>query len=186
MKNRFLGSFLAAASLLAMTGIPMAAADNSATPRTDEQIVKQVRHELLTYPRLTVWDDISFRVNNGQVELLGAVTQPYKKSDIDKIVQGTPGVTSVTSEIQVLPLSDFDNRLRLQIANAIYRDPAFTQYAMMALPPVHIIVDNGHVTLTGVVATDFEKTIAGMRANVAGLSFSVTNNLQVERPAKRS
>jgi hyperosmotically inducible protein len=91
----------------------------------------------------------------------------------------------VTSEIKVLPLSDFDNRLRLQVARAIYSDPAFTQYAMMAIPPVHIIVDNGHVTLTGMVATDYEKQIAGMRANTAGLSFSVVNNLQVEHPTPK-
>ncbi len=185
MKNKLLGSLVTAASLLMMTGFPAAAADKNATLSTDGQIVKQVRHEILMYPRFTVWDDISFRVNNGQVELLGAVTQPYKKDEIDNIVKQTPGVTSVTSEIKVLPLSDFDNRLRLQVARAIYSDPAFTQYAMMAIPPVHIIVDNGHVTLTGMVATDYEKQIAGMRANTAGLSFSVVNNLQVEHPTPK-
>jgi hyperosmotically inducible protein len=187
MRVKILGPVLAAASLLAMSGLPAAAADkNNTTPRTDDQIAKQVRHELVMYPRYTIWDDVSFRVNNGQVELLGAVTQPFKKDDIDKIVRQTPGVASVASEIKVLPLSDFDNRLRLQVAHAIYGDPAFTQYAMMALPPIHIIVENGHVTLTGVVATDSEKAIAGLRANTAGLSFAVVNNLQVERPSKKS
>jgi hyperosmotically inducible protein len=178
MKYKFLGTVLVAASLLA--------ADSGTAPRTDAQIAKKVRHELMMYPRYTIWDDISFRVNNGQVELLGAVTQPYKKDDVNKIVKQVAGVTSVTSEIKVLPLSDFDDRLRLQVARAIYSDPAFTQYAMMPVPPVHIIVDNGHVTLIGAVATNFEKAIAGLRANGTGLSFSVVNNLQVEHPAKKS
>ena len=188
MGNKILRPILAAAALLAMSGISAYAADKTdkTGPRTDAQVIKQVRHELVMYPRMTIWDDVSFRVNNGQVELLGAVTQPYKKDDIDKIVRGVPGVASVTDEITVLPLSDMDNRLRLQVAHAIYSDPAFTQYAMMALPPVHIIVDNGHVTLTGVVANDFEKTIAGARANTAGLSFGVVNDLQVEHPSKKS
>jgi len=173
--------------LLALSGITAAAASNSSpAPATDAEIARLVRHQLVMYPRFTIWDDISFRVNNGEVELLGAVTQPYKKDDLNRIVRGTPGVTSVTSEIKVLPLSDMDNRLRLRVARAIYNDPAFTRYAMMALPPVHIIVDNGHVRLTGVVASDFEKTMAGMRANSAGLSFGVVNELQVERPAKKS
>ena len=186
MGNKLLGPVLAA-SLLAMSAICATAADTkTAAPRTDSQIVKQVRHELLMYPRMTIWDDVSFRVSNGQVELLGAVTQPYKKDDIERIVRQTPGVASVTDQITVLPLSDMDNRLRLQVARAIYSDPAFTQYAMMALPPVHIIVDNGHVTLTGVVANNFEKTIAGARANSAGLSFGVVNDLQVEHPSKKS
>jgi len=186
MRYKILAPVLLSVSLLASGVCSAASNPKSTAPRTDSDIVKQVRHELRTYPRLTIWDDISFRVNSGQVELLGAVTQPYKKDEIIKIVQSVPGVAAVTSEIKVLPLSDFDNRLRLQVARAIYRDPAFTQYAMMALPPVHIIVDNGHVTLTGVVATNFEKTIAGMRANIAGLSFGVVNDLQVEHPSKKT
>ena len=146
-----------------------------------------MRHEVLVYPRYTIWDDISFRVSNGQVELFGAVSQPFKKSDIEKIVKQVPGVNSVSDGIKVLPLSDFDNRLRLQVARAIYGDPAMFQYRNQALPSIHIIVDNGHVTLTGVVTTDMEKQIAGMRANGAGLSFgTVVNNLQVEHPAKKS
>ena len=84
-------------------------------------------------------------------------------------------------------MSSFDDRLRIQIARAIYGDPALSRYALGANPPIHIIVDNGHVTLTGWVNSDMEKQIAGMRASGAGLSFgAVTNNLQVEHPtAKR-
>jgi hypothetical protein len=93
----------------------------------------------------------------------------------------------VSNNIQVLPLSPFDARLRMQVARAVYGNPVLSRYATMALPPIHIIVNNGHVTLTGVVATDMEKQIAGMRANGVGASFGpIVNNLVVENPAKKS
>jgi hyperosmotically inducible protein len=182
MKHRILGWILVAAGLASIAG-----SAGAAVAVSDADLAKQVRHELAMYPRYTIWDDVGFRVSEGQVELIGAVSQPYKKSEMERLVRGIPGVTGVSDEIKVLPLSDFDNRLRLEVARAIYGDPAFRQYATMALPPVHIIVENGHVTLTGVVATDFEKNIAGLRASGSGLSFGpVINNLQVERPAKKS
>jgi hyperosmotically inducible periplasmic protein len=182
MRNQVLGRILVAAGLVLGAGSASAAAGVS-----DADLAKQVRHALAMYPRYTIWDDVSFRVSDGQVELVGAVSQPFKKDDMERLVRGIAGVAGVSDDLRVLPLSDFDNRLRLQLARAIYGDPVFRKYATMALPPVHIIVDNGHVTLTGVVATDFEKNIAGIRAAGAGLSFgAVINNLQVEHPAKRS
>ena len=186
MKPGILARTLMAAAML--TGIGMAADKNQAPAlQGDAAVAQRVRHEVLMYPYYTIWDDVSFRVSNGQVDLFGAVSEPYKKSDIEKIVKHIPGVASVADGIKVLPLSDFDNRLRLQVARAIYGDPAMFQYRNQPLPSIHIIVDNGHVTLTGVVATDMEKQIAGMRANGAGLSFgTVVNNLQVEHPAKKS
>lgn len=151
----------------------------------DADIARSVRHEVLMYSRYTVWDDINFRVNNGNVELTGAVSQPFKKQDLQRIVQSVPGVASVTNEIKVLPLSTFDDRLRVQVARAIYSDPTLSRYAMGAIPAIHIIVDNGHVTLTGLVSSDAEKQVAGMRASGAGLSFGpVVNNLSVDHPAK--
>jgi hyperosmotically inducible protein len=155
----------------------------AAVPKTDAEIARQVRHEILMYPRYTLWDDINFRVANGGVELLGAVSQPFKKDDLGRIVQRVPGVTSVTNELKVLPLSPNDDRLRLQVARAIYGDSALFRYRFMAVPPIHIIVDNGHVTLTGTVGSEMEKQIAGIRASGAGLSFGpVVNNLVVENP----
>ena len=139
------------------------------------------------YSNYTLWDDVNFRVNNGNVELLGAVSQPYKKTDIGRIVQRIPGVASVSNELKVLPLSPQDDRLRLQVAWAIYRDPALSRYAMGAVPAIHIIVDNGRVTLTGAVNNALEKQVAGMRASAAGLSFGpVVNNLTVDNPPKKS
>jgi len=185
MKSTIFGQALMAVALLAGARVAGAADKGQPAPQGDDAIARSVRHEVVMYPYYSIWDDVSFRVNNGQVELLGDVNQPFKKTDIERMVKGVPGVTSVADEIKVLPLSNFDDRLRLQIARAIYADPVFVQYRNLAVPPIHIIVDNGHVTLTGVVSTDMEKQIAGLRAN-SSMSFgTVTNNLQVEHPAPK-
>src|SRR4051812_41049023 len=175
MKPQLLGRILASALLVA--GIA-----GAATKPADMSVERQITHEIRMYANYSIWDDISFRVSaNGQVELFGAVNQPYKKSDVERIVRRVPGVTSVTDEIKVLPLSSFDDRLRLQVARAVYGDPVLNRYALGAVGSIHIIVDNGHVTLAGVVNNQLEKNVAGMRANSAGMSFgAVTNNLQVE------
>ena len=186
MKRGILGKFLVAAALVVSVA---AAADknHSNAPRTGADLEKSLRHEILMYPNYTLWDDVSFRVADGNVELLGAVTQPYKRSDIERIVQHVSGVTSVTNQIEVLPLSPQDDRLRLQVARAIYRDNVLSRYAMGAIPAIHIIVDNGKVTLTGAVQSAMDKQIAGMRASGAGLSFGpVVNNLTVDNPPKKS
>jgi hypothetical protein len=169
--------------LLAGAGIAAAT-----TNPGDADVSKRVLHEIRMYPQYSVWDDVSFRVeNNGQVELFGAVNQPYKKADIERIVRRIPGVTSVTDEIKVLPASSFDDRLRLQVARAIFRDPVLSRYALGANPSIHIIVNNGHVTLAGFVDDEMAKNLAGLRASGAGLSFgSVTNNLQVEHNSRKS
>lgn len=186
MKTRFMGRVLMAAALVAGSAFA-ASKTNGSVPQTDKQIAQSVRHEIAMYPYYGIFDDLAFNVINGQVQLTGDVTEPVKKSDIGKIVAQVPGVTSVTNSINVLPLSDFDNRLRIQVARAIYSDPTMTSLAMEAVPSVHIIVNNGHVTLTGVVATQMQKSIAGIRANGAGLSFgAVNNNLVVENPARKS
>src|SRR5215469_1300091 len=176
--NRLRGLEMAAALLL---GAGMAVAGSApSVPQSDEAIAKEVRHEIVMYSHYTIFDNVAFRVNQGSVELLGAVTQPYKKSDLGKTIERLPGVTGVNNDLEVLPLSDMDNRLRMQIARAIYRDPSLSTLGFQALPPIHIIVDSGHVTLEGVVNTELEKQVAGMRASSTGLSFGpVTNNLRV-------
>jgi len=184
MKSKVLGKVLTSA-LFAAAGIAAASSSN-AGPVTDATLEQQIRHEILMYPRYTIWDDISFRVRNGQVELSGAVNQPFKKSDIARLVQRVPGVTSVADQVRVLPLSNFDDRLRIQVARAVYGDPVLNRYALQAVSPIHIIVENGHVTLTGVVNSEMEKNVAGLRANGAGLSFgAVTNTLRVENSPRK-
>ena len=186
MKARFSTRFLAAA-LLVGAGLAGAATKDATVPRTDADLAKAVRHEIVMYPYYSIWDDVSFQVANGQVDLTGAVNQPFKRSDIQRLVQGVPGVAAVTNELKVLPVSFQDDRLRMQVARAIYRDPVLSRYAIQAIPPIHIIVNNGHVTLTGVVNNQMEKNVAGIRASGAGLSFgAVVNNLRVENPPKKS
>ena len=182
MKQGILGKFLMTAALV----VGVAAAADKGVPRTGAELEKSVRHEILMYTNYSLWDDISFRVHNGNVELLGAVNQPYKKSDLQRIVQHIPGVESVTNGIKVLPLSPFDDQLRLRVARAIYRDPVLSRYALGAVPSIHVIVENGKVTLTGAVNNDMEKQVAGIRASAAGMSFGpIVNNINVENPKKK-
>ena len=154
---------------------------------TDPELASKVTHEIRMYSRYTIWDNIDFRVNHGNVELMGQVSQPYKKADLQRIIDRIPGVNNVSNNLEVLPLSPMDDQLRVQVARAIYRDSVLSRYALQAVPPIHIIVDNGHVTLEGVVNNDMEKNVAGIRASGAGLSFgSVVNNLRVETGKNRS
>lgn len=140
-------------------------------------------HEVRMYPRYSIWDNINISATDGNLVLSGQVSEPFKKADLQRIMQRIPGVTSVTNELKVLPASFQDDRLRLQVARAIYRDPVLSRYGMQVVPPIHIIVENGHVTLEGVVSTEMERNVAGIRANGAGLSFGmVTNHLRVENP----
>ena len=185
MNNKLMGRILMTATLLAGAGIASAYTKPVVSgPRTDADITQSIVHEIRMYSQYSIWDDLNIRVANGQVTLSGAVNQPYKKHDIENIVRGVPGVTSMANDIKVLPLSSFDDRLRLQVARAIYGDPSFTRYAMEPLKPIHIIVDNGHVTLAGIVSNQADKDLAGLRASSAGLGFGpVVNSLQVEHPA---
>jgi hyperosmotically inducible protein len=185
MKNRIQFKLMLA-SLLVAAGAAMASTPNPADSSPDAQVAQKVVHEIRLYPRYTIWDNIAVRVHDGDVELQGQVNQPYKKADLTRLAQRVPGVRSVTNDIEVLPTSFFDDRIRLQVARAIYRDPMFSRYAIQAVPPIHIIVNNGHVTLEGVVNNTMEKNVAGIRAGQAGLSFGqVINNLQVENPGKK-
>jgi hyperosmotically inducible protein len=188
MKSKFLENLLLSGALVACASLAIAAdKTNPALPKTDADISKSVLHEIRMYPYYSLFDTIDFHVTNGQVELDGAVTRPVKKSDIEHAVAKLPGVTGVTDNIEVLPLSPNDDLLRRQVAAALFREPVFRTYATEPVPAIHIIVKNGHVMLTGVVANDFEKNLAGVRASGAGLSFGpVVNNLQVEHPAKKS
>ena len=162
-------------------------AKTSGPPLTgDAALAQKVAHEIRSYPYYTLWDDVNFQINDGTVHLSGEVSQPYKKSALGSIIAHVSGVTTVDNELKVAPLSPFDDRIRLQVARAIFRDPSLSRYRLQAVPPIHIIVDSGHVTLTGVVNTEMEKEIAGIRAN-SSMSFGmVTNNLRVEQPVKQN
>lgn len=141
---------------------------------------EQVRHELITLPYFGVFDDLSFQVNGNTVKLMGTVTRPILKSDAENVVKRIAGVASVQNEIEVLPLSRFDDRIRLAELRAVYGNSALFRYRLGAIAPIRIIVKDGHVTLEGVVDREADKSIAGMAANHVFGVFSVTNNLRVK------
>jgi hyperosmotically inducible periplasmic protein len=152
-----------------------------ALDREHQIIMKEVRHELLMLPRVSVFDNITYRLDRNTVVLSGQVTQPTVKSDAENAVKGIEGVQRVDNQIEVLPLSPNDDRLRLALYRAIYGFNALNRYALPVVKPIRIIVKNGRVTLEGVVASDADKNLAGIRANGVSGVFAVTNNLQVEK-----
>jgi len=153
---------------------------SAATDTAQDKFVKEIRHELVMLPYYGVFDNLAYSVNGRNVTLVGQVTRPTLKSDAERVVKGIEGVESVTNNIEVLPLSPNDDRVRMGVYRAIYGDTALNRYALNAVPPIHIIVKNGNVTLVGVVANEGDKNIANIRANSVPGVFSVTNNLQVE------
>jgi hyperosmotically inducible protein len=148
--------------------------------QTLSRIEDRVRHELVTLPYLNAFDDISFRVDGDTVTLFGAVTQPWLKSDAERAVKHVEGVERVDNEVEVLPLSRFDEQIRLREYRAIFGYTPLQRYGMGVLPSIRIIVKNGNVTLAGVVSSEADRTLAYVRANAVPGVFSVRNELQVE------
>jgi hyperosmotically inducible protein len=148
--------------------------------KTQERITREVRHEILMLPYFGVFDNIAFKVDGYTVTLLGQVARPSLKSDAENVVKHIEGVEKVDNQIEVLPNSPMDDRLRRRLYRAIYGYPALEKYALGVQKPIRIIVKNGHVTLEGVVDNEGDKNFAGMRANGVSGTFSVTNNLRVE------
>lgn len=140
-----------------------------------------VRHELLMLPYYGIFDNLSYRVDGNTVVLLGEVTRPTLKSDAERVVRRIEGVERVENRIQVLPLSPFDDSIRIATARAIFGYGPLQRYAWGAHPPIHIIVNNGHVTLAGVVANEADRNLANIRANGVPGVFAVTNDLMVDR-----
>ena len=132
-------------------------------------------------PYYSIFDNLSYRVDGNTVTLFGQVTRPTLKSDAENVVKRLEGVSRVINNIEVLPLSPMDNRIRIAAYRAIYGFPSLNRYAMGALPSIHIIVKNGNVTLAGVVANSMDRNLAFMRANGVSGAFSVTNELQTEK-----
>ncbi len=167
---------------LAMAGAQQRMAERAGQPGNAIQshIAREVRHELVMLPYYGVFDNLAFSVNGSTVTLLGEVTRPTLKSDAENAVKHIEGVTNVVNNIKVLPLSSMDDRIRMAEYRAIYSQPGLDRYALQAVPPIHIIVDNGHVTLVGVVASQSDKQMAGVRANGVSGVFSVDNQLAVE------
>lgn len=145
---------------------------------SDQRLGERIAESIRNYSRFGIFDDVNIEIDNRAVILTGRVTAPIKKDEIGKRVAKIDGVKSLTNDIGVLPLSQVDADLRVRVANAIYNHPTFWRYSQFPNPPIHIIVEGGHITLTGVVDSQLEKMLAFSLAQVSG-SFTVTNKLRI-------
>lgn len=179
-------SLLLAIVLVLASGSGAVAATNSRSqaPRDSTKfqawLTKEVRHQLVMLPWYSVFDNLEYKIEGARVILSGQVVRPSIKDDAARAVKEIEGVEAVENNIEVLPLSPNDDRIRRAEFRAIYSFPSLERYAIGAVPPIHIIVKNGNVTLEGVVANQADKDAANVRANGVPDVFSVTNNLRVE------
>ncbi len=161
--------------------LPAVALPQEKDART-RRVESEVQHELLMLPYYTVFDFLAFRVEpGGTVRLLGQVVRPTLKSDAERRLKGIPGIEQVINDIEVLPTSPADDRIRLAVARNIYRTETLERYGFQSQPSIHIVVKNGRVTLEGVVDNESDKTVAGLKAREIGGVFEVKNNLTAER-----
>ena len=167
-----------AAGLLLTASVSLAAPAGQ-VERKDFQVAKDIAKTVQRYTRFTIFDDVSANVKDGAVTLTGKVTMPYKREDIAKRIAKVDGVRSVNDQISVLPVSQFDDELRYRIARSIYNNSNFWNYAVMPNPPIHIVVEHGRVTLTGVVQSDVDRMLARSLATQFG-ALSVTNALKTD------
>jgi hyperosmotically inducible protein len=157
-----------------------AGAQTGMSDKARARIEREVRHQLVMLPYYSVFDNLAYQVDGDTVILLGQVARPTLKSDAESAVKSIEGVERVVNRIEALPLSPNDDRIRREEFRTIFGFPSLNRYAIQAVPPIHILVKNGHVTLEGVVANQGDKNIAGVQANGVPGVFSVTNNLRVE------
>lgn len=157
---------------------------SASTPPAPElkeiQLRESIRKELVTLPFLTIFDNLQYKVDDGRVTLLGQTIRPTIRSSAENVVKRLNGVTSVDNQIEVLPLSPYDDRLRLAVTRAVYGFGPLQRYQLGAQPSIRIIVKNGEVTLAGVVANEFDRNVAFVRANGVSGAFKVTNQLVIE------
>ena len=154
--------------------------------RKDLQVFNDISDQVNRYTQFTIFDSVDANVKDGIVTLTGRVTMPYKKEEIEKRVAKIDGVRQVLDQIAVLPVSQFDDQLRRRIARAIYSNPNFWNYAIMADPPVHIVVEHSRVTLTGVVQSEVDRMLAHSIATGQFGVMSVTNNLKTDAEAREA
>jgi hyperosmotically inducible periplasmic protein len=177
MKRKLL---VLAVTLFSLTALGFSQDREQPSAKSQERIIREVRHEILMLPYFGVFDNIAFKVDGFTVTLLGQVARPSLKSDAENAVKHIEGVEKVDNQIEILPNSPMDDGLRRLLFRTIYGYPALEKYALGVQKPIRIIVKNGHITLEGVVDNEGDKNLAGLRANGVPGTFSMTNNLRVE------
>ena len=190
MMNKIVGWALAGAMCFGVSGIGVAQ-EPSANPsglqsvtgpkRLQDRISREVFHELITLPRLTIFDNLQYKVDGNKVTLMGQVRNAVLKDSAESAVKHIEGVDSVNNQIEILPPSPNDDRIRREVARSLFNDERLFPYSMGSVPPIHIIVKGGHVTLDGIVNSQADKNEAYIRANSVPGVFSVDNNLQVQK-----
>ncbi len=170
-----------AASTQGNSAPPAQASGSSETlsPEVQQRLIQQVRHQLVMLPYYTVFDNLTFRIDGRTVVLEGQVVNPVNKPDAENAVKRIEGVEKVVNNIEVLPPSPMDARMRQRVYDAIYSYGPLFKYHGGSVPPIHILVKGGRVTLDGVVDNETDKGLAGMRANQVPGVFEVTNQLRV-------
>ena len=168
--------------LLTLTTLSIAQDRGQPSARSEERIIREVRHELLMLPYFDVFDFIAFKVDGSTVTLLGQVVRPSLKSDAENAIKHIEGVEKVDNQIEILPPSPMDDGLRIRLYRSIYGYSSLEKYALGVQKPIRIVVKSGRVTLEGVVDNDTDKNLAGLRANSVPGIFAVKNNLQVVPP----
>ena len=179
------GSIVVAALLLAGLGFTSYSAQAQDTkeqrnePHSRQNLVREVRHQLVLLPYYSVFDNLSFRVDGDTVTLEGQVVRPTLKSDAEGVVKNIEGIGRVVNNIEVLPTSPMDDQVRRAVYRAVYGDTGLSRYGLSAVPSIHIIVKNGNVTLVGIVDSEGDKNLVNIRANGVPNVFSVKNELVV-------
>lgn len=189
--KKVLGWFFAVAMCVGMSGIGVAqnsggnsnaaAQVGTGSQRMQDRISREVFHELVMLPQLTIFDNLQYKVDGSKVTLTGQVQNAILKDSAEQVVKKIEGVDGVTNQIEILPVSPNDDRIRRQVARAIFNDERLFRYSLGSVPPIHIIVKNGHVTLEGIVDSQSDKDAANIRANGVPGVFSVENHLQVQK-----
>lgn len=169
---------------LLLAGATLAAVMSAQSDKGKNSLVREVRHELVMLPYYGVFDDLNYKVEGNTVTLGGYVTRPTLKSDAENVVKSIEGVEKVNNEIVVLPLSPIDDQSRRAVWRAIFGTPPLDRYGLQAVPSIHIIVNNGKVTLVGVVDNETDKNMANIKANGVSGVFSVDNQLRVVKNDK--
>lgn len=183
--RKVLNLALSAVLAVGASGLAFASGDMSAdNTKLEQRLYGEVRHELAMIPQVTYFDNLGYRVDGSTVTLYGQVRNAVIKDSAEKRVQRLEGVEHVSNQIEILPASFNDDHIRFQVARALFNDPRLFYYANQPVPPIRIIVKNGHVALEGMVRTQADKDDAFIRANGVPGVFSVQNNLQVELPKK--
>lgn len=165
---------------LLLSIVPAVALANPVQGALDPQLARRVRRELVTLPYYGVFDNLGYSINAGTVTLYGQVVRPTTRSDAEGRIKRLPGVTRVVNNIRVLPLSRFDDNIRVATYRSIARTAGLYRYLQGTNPSLHIVVDRGHVTLEGVVSSSADRTLANHAASRVSGVFSVRNNLRLE------